>query len=117
MTMPAAGVPPFPPAGATPRAFTGRVVVFGAASGDASLSTHDLVFTHHAQIKGLHVGALAAEAPAVFRSLLDELAALIGAGVYPPGAPEVHPLADGPEVLRRLGTRRTRGKHALDPWR
>ncbi|MFD0312691.1 NADPH:quinone oxidoreductase family protein [Streptomyces flavalbus] len=96
--------------------FTGRVVVFGAASGDASLTTHDLVFTHHAQIKGLHIGALAARAPAVYRSLLTEIESLIAQGVYPPGTPEIHPLADGPAVLRRLAAGETHGKHALDPW-
>ncbi len=97
--------------------YTGRVVVFGAASGDAHLSTHDLVFTYRAQIKGLHIGALATAVPAVFRSLLTELDALIAEGVYPPGTPTVHALADGPAVLAELEAGRTRGKHALDPWR
>ncbi|OLF10611.1 NADPH:quinone reductase [Actinophytocola xinjiangensis] len=96
---------------------TGRVVVFGAASGDATLTTHDLVFRYPVQVKGLHIGALAAAAPAMFRSLLAEIDALIAAGVYPPGTPEVHPLADGPAVLRALEAGRTQGKHALDPWR
>ncbi|MEU2712921.1 zinc-binding dehydrogenase [Streptomyces sp. NPDC007205] len=97
--------------------FTGRVVVFGAASGDASLTTHDLVFTHHAQIRGLHIGALAAAAPPLYRSLLTELETLIADGVYPPGTPRTHPLAEGPAVLRALEAGHTHGKHALDPWR
>ncbi|SEG71424.1 NADPH:quinone reductase [Thermomonospora echinospora] len=97
--------------------FTGRVVVFGAASGDAGLSTHDLVFTHRVQVKGLHIGALAAMAPSIYRWLLVEIEALIAQGVYPPGTPHVHPLAEGPAVLRQLEAGQTRGKHALDPWR
>ncbi|MDO0930596.1 zinc-binding dehydrogenase [Streptomyces sp. DG2A-72] len=97
--------------------FTGRVVVFGAASGDAGLSTHDLVFTHQVQVKGLHIGALAAAAPSIYRSLLVELEALIAQGVYPPGTPRVHPLAEGPTVLQQLEAGQTLGKHALDPWR
>lgn len=97
--------------------FTGRIIVFGAASGHAELSTRDLVFTHYAQVKGLHIGKLAATAPAVFRELLAELGVLIAEGVYPPGTPQVHPLAEGPEVLRQLEARQTSGKHALDPWR
>ncbi|MFD0203856.1 MULTISPECIES: zinc-binding dehydrogenase [Saccharothrix] len=97
--------------------FTGRVVVFGAASGDATVTTHDLVFNHQVQLKGLHIGALATAAPSVYRSLLAELETLIALGVYPPGTPEVHPLADGPEVLRHLAAGQTSGKHALDPWR
>lgn len=97
--------------------FTGRIVVFGAASGDATLTTHDLVFTHPVQVMGLHIGALAVAAPSIYQSLLDEIEALIAHGVYPPGDPFVHPLADGPSVLRQLEAGRTHGKHALDPWR
>ncbi|MET9951584.1 NADPH:quinone oxidoreductase family protein [Streptomyces sp. NPDC006339] len=97
--------------------FTGRVVVFGAASGDASLSTHDLVFTHRVQVKGLHIGALATAAPSLYEALLVEIETLIAHGVYPPGTPQVHPLAEGARVLRHLEAGRTHGKHALDPWR
>lgn len=96
--------------------FTGRVVVFGAASGDAALTTHDLVFAHQVQIKGLHIGALATAVPSIYQALLVELEALIAQGVYPPGTPQLHPLAEGPAVLQQLHAGRTRGKHALDPW-
>ncbi|MFJ4336842.1 zinc-binding dehydrogenase [Streptomyces sp. NPDC088915] len=102
---------------AVARPFTGRVVVFGAASGDATLTTHDLVFTHQVQLKGLHIGALAAAAPSLYRSLLDELETLIARGVYPPGTPDVRPLSEGPAVLRHLEAGLTTGKLALDPWR
>ncbi|GAA1638577.1 zinc-binding dehydrogenase [Nonomuraea maheshkhaliensis] len=97
--------------------FVGRIVVFGAASGDATLTTHDLVFTHQVQIKGLHIGALALRQPSLYKSLLVEIEALIAHGVYPPGTPQVHPLAEGPAVLQQLEAGQTRGKHALDPWR
>ncbi|MGC9544234.1 NADPH:quinone oxidoreductase family protein [Streptomyces sp. UG1] len=97
--------------------FTGRVVVFGAASGDATLTTHDLVFTHQVQVKGLHIGALAVAVPSIYQALLVEIEALIARGVYPPGTPDVHPLAEGPAVLQLLEAGRTRGKLALDPWR
>ncbi|TRO57367.1 zinc-binding dehydrogenase [Streptomyces sp. IB201691-2A2] len=97
--------------------FTGRVVVFGAASGDATVTTHDLVFTHQVQLKGLHIGALAAAAPSLYQSLLVEIDALIAHGVYPPGTPQVHPLTEGASVLQQLEAGQTRGKHALDPWR
>ncbi|MDQ0753037.1 NADPH2:quinone reductase [Streptomyces africanus] len=99
------------------RPFTGRIVVFGAASGDATLTTHDLVFTHQVQIKGLHIGTLAAAAPSLYHSLLVEIEALIAQGVYPPGTPHVHPLSEGPAVLQQLEAGQTRGKLALDPWR
>ncbi|MET9505445.1 NADPH:quinone oxidoreductase family protein [Streptomyces sp. NPDC006622] len=97
--------------------FTGRVVVFGAASGDATLTTHDLIFTHQVQVKGLHIGALATAAPSLYQALLREIDTLIDQGTYPPGTPRVHPLAEGPAVLRQLEAGQTRGKHALDPWR
>jgi NADPH:quinone reductase len=97
--------------------FFGRVVVFGAASGDATLTTHELVFAHQVQVKGLHIGALATAAPSIYGSLLTEIEALIAQGVYPPGAPQVHPLSEGPAVLQELESGQTRGKHALDPWR
>ncbi|MCD0447759.1 zinc-binding dehydrogenase [Actinocorallia sp. API 0066] len=102
---------------AVTRPVTGSIVVYGAASGHADLSTHDLLFTHRVQVKGLHILALATHAPTMFAELLTELESLIAQGVYPPGAPEVHPLAQGPSVLQRLEARQTRGKHALDPWR
>ncbi|MEU0029784.1 NADPH:quinone oxidoreductase family protein [Streptomyces sp. NPDC006335] len=97
--------------------FTGRIVVFGAASGDASLTTHDLVFTHQVQIKGLHIGALAVKAPSVYQSLLVEIEALIAHDVYPPGTPQVHPLTEGAMLLRQLEAGQTQGKLALGPWR
>ncbi|MGW6060728.1 NADPH:quinone oxidoreductase family protein [Streptomyces sp. NPDC055189] len=99
------------------RPFTGRVIVFGAASGDATLTTHDLVFTHQVQVKGLHIGALAVAAPSLYESLLVEIEALIARGVYRPGTPRVHPLAEGAMVLEQLEAGRTQGKLALDPWR
>lgn len=102
---------------AVARPFTGRIVVFGAASGDAAVTTHDLVFTHHAQIKGLHIGALATEAPTLYQTVLTEIEALVTNGVYPPGTPQIHPLAEGPEVLHQLEAGATHGKHVLDPWR
>ena len=97
--------------------FTGRIVVFGAASGDAALTTHDLVFTHQVQVKGLHIGALAVAAPSLYQALLVEIETLIARGVYPPGTPEIHPLAEGARVLEQLELGATRGKLALDPWR
>lgn len=93
----------------------GRVVVFGAASGMASVTTDDLVFHHPVQLKGLHIGRLAVSVPQLYAELIDELQVLRKAGVYPPGRPQVHALADGPEVLCRLGDGMTHGKHALDP--
>lgn len=100
---------------AVTRPFTGRVVVYGAASGETTVGTHDLVFRHHAQIRGLHIGALAAESPRLYRAVVDEVDRLIALGVYAPGHPRLHPLADGPGVLSALARGHTEGKHALQP--
>ncbi len=102
---------------AVTKKFTGRVVVLGAASGDATLTTDDLVFHHPVQVKGLHIGALSAAAPHLYRDVIDELRRLIAAGVYPPGNPQVHALSDGPDLLEQLAAGRTHGKLALDPYR
>ncbi|WP_194923446.1 zinc-binding dehydrogenase [Catenulispora pinisilvae] len=96
---------------------TGRVVVFGASSGEATVTTHDLVFTHPVQIKGLHIGTLAVAAPSLYRSLLTELEALIAQGIYTPGTPALYPLSEGAMVLQQLEAGQTEGKLALDPWR
>lgn len=101
---------------AVTKPFSGRIVVFGAASGDATLTTKELVFSHQVQVKGLHIGALASAVPSVYRALLDEIDALIAQGVYRPGTPQIHSLAEGPGVLRELEAGRTHGKHAIDPW-
>lgn len=96
---------------------TGRVVVFGDASGTATVTTHELIFATPVQIMGLHIGTLADRAPTLFKELLAELGVLIANGVYQPGASQLHPLPDGPAILRELAAGRTTGKHALDPTR
>ena len=100
---------------AATRRVTGRVVVYGLAGGEAAITNADLVFRHQVQLIGLHIGVLAESAPHVFAWLTQELDALIAAGVYPPGEPAVHDLADGPRVLARLAAGVTTGKLALRP--
>ncbi|GAB3825319.1 zinc-binding dehydrogenase [Dactylosporangium cerinum] len=100
---------------AATRRVTGRVVVYGLAGGEAPVTNADLVFRHQIQLIGLHIGVLAGAAPDVFAWLIGELHALIAAGVYPPGAPAVHDLADGPKVLAQLAAGSTTGKLALRP--
>ncbi len=94
---------------------TGRVVVYGIAGGEASISNRELNFTYPIHVIGLHVGILIESAPAVFADLMTELAALIALGVYPPGLPTVYDLADAAKVLTQLESRSTVGKLALRP--
>ena len=100
---------------AATRRITGRLVVYGMAGGEATISNRELNFTHPIHLIGLHIGTLSQAAPELFAELMAELAALIAAGVYPPGQPTVHDLADGPRALAELEARATVGKLALRP--
>ncbi|WP_033288554.1 zinc-binding dehydrogenase [Amycolatopsis jejuensis] len=96
---------------------TGRVVVYGLAGGEASLSNWDLVYRHQVHVVGLNIGMLIQAAPQVFGEVMGELFTLIAAGVLAPGEPTAYDLADGPKALAELETRATIGKLALVPCR
>jgi NADPH2:quinone reductase len=100
---------------AAARRVTGRVVVYGVASGDATVSNRELTFTHPVQVIGLHIGILAEHAPDMFAGLMAELATLRAAGVHTPGQPTVYDLAEGPKVLAEMAAGATVGKLALRP--
>ncbi|NKY43148.1 zinc-binding dehydrogenase [Nocardia cerradoensis] len=94
---------------------TGRVVVFGAAGGDAAISNWQLIYEHQIQLIGLNIGVLIQAAPGIFGAVMAELSALVAAGVVAPARPTVYDLADGPKVLAELQNRTTVGKLALRP--
>ncbi|MFF0268357.1 zinc-binding dehydrogenase [Kribbella sp. NPDC004536] len=97
------------------RRVTGKVVVIGAAAGEAVVSNLELNFRHPVQVIGQHLPTTIREAPELYAETLAELDRLIAAGVYPPGRPTVYDLADGPKVLAELEAGRTVGKLALRP--
>jgi len=94
---------------------TGRVVVYGVAGGDATISNWELLYEHQLQIIGLNIGVLIESAPRIFGELMVELSTLIAAGVLAPARPVAHDLAEGPSVLAKLERRATVGKLALIP--
>ncbi len=94
---------------------TGRVVVYGLAGGEASLTNWDLVYKHQVHIIGFNIGVLIQTAPQMFGEIMSELFALIAAGVLSPGQPTVYKLADGTKALAALETRASVGKLALQP--
>src|ERR1700761_892926 len=100
---------------AAARRVTGRVVVYGLAGGDASISNRDLVYQHQVQVIGLNLGVLIQAAPQMFGEVMGELFGLMAAGVLTPGQPTAYDLADGPEALAELEARATVGKLALRP--
>jgi NADPH2:quinone reductase len=100
---------------AAARRVTGRVVVYGLAGGDASITNWDLVYQHQIHVIGLNIGVLIQAAPQIFGEVMGELFALMAAGVLTPSQPTTYELADGPKALTELEARATVGKLALLP--
>ncbi|MBU2666006.1 zinc-binding dehydrogenase [Actinoplanes bogorensis] len=115
LVLESAGGPAMAAALAATRRVTGRVVVYGLAGGEATITNWDLVYRHQLHLIGLNIGTLIRSAPGVFGDVLAEMFALIAAGVLGPGRPTVHALADGPKVLTELQARSTVGRLALMP--
>ncbi|MGI5219186.1 NADPH:quinone oxidoreductase family protein [Nocardia sp. CA-290969] len=94
---------------------TGRVVVFGLAGGEASITNWDLVYKHQVHLIGLNIGILIQAAPRIFGQVMAEMFGLIASGVLGPGTPTARELLDGPQALQDLEARTTVGKLALVP--
>ncbi|WP_329048350.1 NADPH:quinone oxidoreductase family protein [Amycolatopsis sp. NBC_01488] len=94
---------------------TGRVVVYGLAGGEASITNWDLVYRHQVHVIGLNIGVLIQAAPQIFGEVMGEMFALLAAGVLTPGRPTTCALAQGPKALAELEARATVGKLALLP--
>lgn len=111
-----AGGPTFAASLAAAKRVTGRVVVYGAAGGGASVvSNWELIYKHQVHLIGFNIGVLIQAAPMIFGEVMGELFALIAAGVVIPGRPTTYELADGPKALAELESRTTIGKLALLP--
>ena len=100
---------------ASAKRVVGRVVVYGLAGGEATLSNWALVYQHPLQVIGFNLGALIHAAPQLFGQLMGEMSALIAASVIRPAHPTTYALADGPKILAKLENRDTIGKLALVP--
>lgn len=94
---------------------TGRVVVYGLAGGEATLTNWELVYRYPVQVIGLNIGTLMETAPRIFGEITGELAALVATGVVKPARPVTYDLADAPKALAALAARETTGKLALLP--
>jgi NADPH:quinone reductase len=100
---------------AAARRVTGRVVVYGAAGGEAPVTNWELIYKHQVHLIGLNIGVLIQAAPQIYGEIMGELFALIAAGVLIPGQPTTYELADGPKALAEMEARATVGKLALLP--
>ncbi|MCD2196796.1 zinc-binding dehydrogenase [Actinomycetospora endophytica] len=94
---------------------TGRVVVYGLAGGEASLTNWDLVYRHQVHVVGFNLGVFIRSAPQLFGEVLGELHTLIADGVLTPSEPTTYALPGGPKALAALETRATIGKLVLAP--
>ncbi|ADJ45708.1 NADPH:quinone reductase and related Zn-dependent oxidoreductase [Amycolatopsis mediterranei S699] len=115
LVLESAGGATFPASLAAAKPVTGRVVVYGLAGGEASLTNWELVYRHQVHVIGFNIGTLIRSAPAIFGEVMGELAALVAAGVVTPARPATYDLADGPKALAELAARATVGKLALLP--
>jgi NADPH2:quinone reductase len=96
------------------RAF-GRMVVYGAASGEsANVNNVHLIFKP-VEVIGYHLSVLMRKRPDLFAEEMTEVMALIKAGVMKPDEPTQIPLADGAQALADMRARKTRGKVVLIP--
>jgi len=94
---------------------TGRVVVYGVAGGEATITNWELVYRHQIHVIGLNIGILIQAAPQIFGQVMGQLFELLAAGVLGPGQPATYQLAEGPKALAELEARATVGKLALLP--
>jgi NADPH2:quinone reductase len=100
---------------ASARRVTGRVVVYGMAGGEATITNWDLIYRYQVHLIGLNIGTLIQAAPSLFGEVMGELFGLLAAGVIRPGRPTCYPLAEGPKALTELEARTTVGRLALLP--
>jgi NADPH2:quinone reductase len=107
------GGPTLPASLAAAKRVTGRVVVYGLAAGEATVTNWDLVYRHQVHLIGLNIGTLIQAAPSIFGDVMGELFRLLRSGVLAPTRPTTYPLADGPKALAELAARTTVGKLAL----
>jgi NADPH2:quinone reductase len=115
LVLESAGGPALQASLAAAKRVTGRVVVYGLAGGEATITNWDLVYRHQVHLIGLNIGTLIQAAPSIFGEVMGELFHLLTVGVLTPGEPTTYPLADGPKALAELGARATVGKLALLP--
>lgn len=94
---------------------TGRVVVYGLAGGEATITNWDLVYQHQVDLIGLNIGILIQSAPEIFGEVMTEMFGLIAAGVLGPGQAAIYALGEGPKALEEIEARATVGKLALVP--
>jgi NADPH2:quinone reductase len=96
-------------------AWNGRLLVIGFASGRIPEVKLNRVLLKNISLVGLHWGAHAVHEPARIGETFDALFALLAAGKIRPLAYRTYGLAELPEALAALGSRRSWGKVIVRP--
>jgi len=91
----------------------GRLVVLGFAGGGIPSVKVNRLLLRNTAVLGAGWGEIVAQEPGYLRRQWDELRALVQDGRLTVSAPEVHPLSDAAEVLRRIERREAVGKSVL----
>jgi NADPH2:quinone reductase len=93
----------------------GRIVVFGAASGEiGAVDAAQLIF-EPVEVSGYHLGVLTEARPDLFGQEILEVQRLIAQSVIQPDEPRAWPLVDGGKAMTELDSRKTTGKLVLVP--
>ena len=94
----------------------GRMVVYGAASGQtASLTNFEIIFDYTVSIIGQELGKLIVQRPDLIGPAIEDLNTLIASGVIVPEEPRTFDLADAGRAMSELASRNTTGKLVLIP--
>jgi len=96
-------------------AWSGRLLVIGFASGRIPEVKLNRVLLKNISLVGLHWGAYAMHEPHRIAETFRALFALYAAGKIAPMIFRAYPLAELPEALTALGSRRTYGKVVVTP--
>ena len=96
-------------------AWSGRLLVIGFASGRIPEVKLNRVLLKNIALVGLHWGAYAMHEPQRIAETFRALFALYAAGKIAPVIFRAYPLAELPEALAALGSRRTYGKVVVTP--
>jgi NADPH2:quinone reductase len=94
-------------------AWEGRLLVIGFASGQIPQIPANLLLVKNASAVGFYWGSYRRHDPARVRAAFEELLRWHGEGRIKPLVSEVRPLAEAPEALEHLLSRRTSGKIVL----
>ena len=94
--------------------FDGRLVIIGFTAGIGRIPLN-LVLLNNRTVVGVEWGGWVMRHPDENKAMIGEIVAAIASGELHPVAPFERPLAEGPEVLNELLTRRAVGKIVLIP--